>query len=153
MGGALSIGWRVTKIDACLSSVAVYQMSMRILHKSNVEALEKSFRSFLWADNSTKRKYHLGLVRLQCFRVFWGVYYLVFWVKTLLTPKTLQSLPIPFSTKIPHHFMLFGTQVLQRGVLAIKSHLFFTGHTITTRENNFNNTFDSRSSIKSFHST
>jgi hypothetical protein len=31
MGGAMSIGGRVTKIDACLSNSAVYQMSMRML--------------------------------------------------------------------------------------------------------------------------
>jgi hypothetical protein len=29
MGGAMSIGGRVTKIDACLSKSVVYQISMR----------------------------------------------------------------------------------------------------------------------------
>jgi hypothetical protein len=37
MGNAMSIGGRVVKIDACLSSVVVYQMSLRLLHKSNIE--------------------------------------------------------------------------------------------------------------------
>jgi hypothetical protein len=46
MGNAMSIGGRVVKIDACLSSVAVYQMSMRVLHKSNIEQMDKPIRSF-----------------------------------------------------------------------------------------------------------
>jgi hypothetical protein len=46
MGNAMSIGGRVVKIDACLSSVAVYQMSMRLLHKSNIEQMDKPIRSF-----------------------------------------------------------------------------------------------------------
>jgi hypothetical protein len=32
MGGAMYIGGRVTKIDACLANSVVYHMSMRILH-------------------------------------------------------------------------------------------------------------------------
>jgi hypothetical protein len=33
MGNTMSIGGRVVKIDACLSSIALYQISMRLLHK------------------------------------------------------------------------------------------------------------------------
>jgi hypothetical protein len=33
MSGSMSIGGRVTKIDACISNSAVYQMSLRLLHK------------------------------------------------------------------------------------------------------------------------
>jgi hypothetical protein len=46
MGGSLSIAGRVTKISDCLSSVAMYQMSMRLMHKTNIENLEKHTRSF-----------------------------------------------------------------------------------------------------------
>jgi hypothetical protein len=46
MGGAMSIGGRVTKIEACLSNSAVYQMSMRLLHKSNIEGMEKTNQGF-----------------------------------------------------------------------------------------------------------
>jgi hypothetical protein len=45
----------VTKIDACLSSVAVYQMSMRLLHKSNIEQMDKSIRSFFGLEVLIKR--------------------------------------------------------------------------------------------------
>jgi hypothetical protein len=40
MGNAMSIGVRVVKI------VAIYQMSMRLLHKSNIEQMDKPIRSF-----------------------------------------------------------------------------------------------------------
>jgi hypothetical protein len=43
---------------ACLSSVAVYQMSMRLLHKTTIEQLDKPIRSFFWAGSADKRKYH-----------------------------------------------------------------------------------------------
>jgi hypothetical protein len=54
----MSIGGRVVKIDACLSSVDVYHMSMRLLHKSNIEQMSKPIRSFFWARSADKRKYH-----------------------------------------------------------------------------------------------
>jgi hypothetical protein len=59
MGGSMSIGGRVTKIDAFLSNSAVYQMSLRLLHKTNIEGMEKPIRSFLWASTRGKRRYHL----------------------------------------------------------------------------------------------
>jgi hypothetical protein len=58
MGNTMSIGGRVVKINACLSSVAVYQMSMRLLHKSNIEQMDKPIRSFFWSGSADKRKYH-----------------------------------------------------------------------------------------------
>jgi hypothetical protein len=61
MGSSMLIGGRVTKISACLSSVAIYQMSMRLLHKINIENLEKLTRSFFWAGCANKRKYSLCL--------------------------------------------------------------------------------------------
>jgi hypothetical protein len=48
----------VIKIDACLSSVAVYQMSMRLLHKTTIEQIDKPIRSFFWAGSADKKKYH-----------------------------------------------------------------------------------------------
>jgi hypothetical protein len=47
VGNSISIGGRVTKIDAFLSSIVVYQMSMRLLHKTNIEEIYKPIRSFL----------------------------------------------------------------------------------------------------------
>jgi hypothetical protein len=36
IGNSMSIGGRMIKIDACLSSTAVYQISLRLLHKTNI---------------------------------------------------------------------------------------------------------------------
>jgi hypothetical protein len=46
------------KTDACLSSTAVYQMSLRLLHKTNIEQMDKPIMSFFWAGSADKRKYH-----------------------------------------------------------------------------------------------
>jgi hypothetical protein len=37
VGNNMSIGGRMIKIGACLSSTGVYQMSMRLLHKTTIE--------------------------------------------------------------------------------------------------------------------
>jgi hypothetical protein len=66
MSGSMSIGGRVTKIDACLSNSAVYQMSLRLLHKTNIEGMEKPIRSFLWASTQRKRRYHLVKWKVIC---------------------------------------------------------------------------------------
>jgi hypothetical protein len=66
MGNALSIGGRVTKIDACLSNSAVYQMSLRILHKTNIDQMEKPIRAFLWESTRHKRKYYLVSWKIIC---------------------------------------------------------------------------------------
>jgi hypothetical protein len=66
MSGSMSIGGRVTKIDACLSNSAVYQMSLRLLHKTNIEGMEKPIRSFLWAITHGKRRYHLAKWKVIC---------------------------------------------------------------------------------------
>jgi hypothetical protein len=42
----MSIGGRMIKIAACLSSTGVYQMSMRLLHKAAIEEIDKPTRSF-----------------------------------------------------------------------------------------------------------
>jgi hypothetical protein len=66
MGGAMSIGGRVTKIEACLSNSAVYQKSMRLLHKSNIEGMKQPIRAFLWASSRGKKRYHLVKWKLIC---------------------------------------------------------------------------------------
>jgi hypothetical protein len=66
MSGSMSLGGRVTKIDACLSNSAVYQMSLRLLHKTNIEGMEKPIRAFLWASTRGKRRYHLVSWKLVC---------------------------------------------------------------------------------------
>jgi hypothetical protein len=58
MGGSMSIGGRLIKIDACLSNIAVYQMSMGLLYKTTVENISKPIRAFFWAGDANKRKYH-----------------------------------------------------------------------------------------------
>jgi hypothetical protein len=59
MGGALSIVGRFVKIEACLANSAVYQMLLRLFHKTTIEDFKKPIRAFLWSTNSDKRKYHL----------------------------------------------------------------------------------------------
>jgi hypothetical protein len=66
MGNALSIGGTVTKIDACLSNSVVYQMSLRLLHKTNIDQIEKPIRAFLWASTRHKRKYYLVSWKIIC---------------------------------------------------------------------------------------
>jgi hypothetical protein len=46
VGNNMSIGGRMIKIAACLSSTGVYQMSMRLLHKAKIEEMDKPTRSF-----------------------------------------------------------------------------------------------------------
>jgi hypothetical protein len=43
----MSIGVRFIKIDVCLFGIAVYQMSMRLLYKTNIEEIDKPIRTFL----------------------------------------------------------------------------------------------------------
>jgi hypothetical protein len=58
MRNTMSISGRVIKIDACLSSIDVYLMSMRLLHKSHIEQMDNPIRAFFWAGSADKRKYH-----------------------------------------------------------------------------------------------
>jgi hypothetical protein len=66
MGGAMSIGGRLIKIDSCLFNSAVYQMSMRLLHKTTIEEIKKPIRAFFWAGDANKRKYHFVKWRWIC---------------------------------------------------------------------------------------
>jgi hypothetical protein len=56
ISNSMSIEGRMIKIDACIS--AVYQMSMRLLHKTNIEQMDKPIRYFFWDGSADKRKYH-----------------------------------------------------------------------------------------------
>jgi hypothetical protein len=56
MGGALSFGGRVTKIDACLSNSAVYQMSLRLLHKTIIVEISGGRRKKLEGGHTSKKK-------------------------------------------------------------------------------------------------
>jgi hypothetical protein len=66
MGDTMSIGSRLIKIDACLSNIDVYQMSMRLLHKTNIENISRPIRAFFWAGGVDKRKYHFVKWRWIC---------------------------------------------------------------------------------------
>jgi hypothetical protein len=55
MGSTLSIGGRLIKIDACLSNIDVYQMSMRLLHKTNIENISRPIGTFFWAGAADKK--------------------------------------------------------------------------------------------------
>jgi hypothetical protein len=46
----MSIGGRMIKIAACMSSTGVYQMSMRLLHKTTIGEIDKPIRSFFWLE-------------------------------------------------------------------------------------------------------
>jgi hypothetical protein len=52
MGNNMSIGGRLIKIEASLSSIGVYQMSMRFLHKTTIEERDKP--SFFWMGLLTR---------------------------------------------------------------------------------------------------
>jgi hypothetical protein len=41
-------------------------MSLRLLHKSNIEGMEKPIRSFFWTSTRGKRRYHLVSWKLVC---------------------------------------------------------------------------------------
>jgi hypothetical protein len=99
IGGALSIGGRVTKIDACLSNSAIYQMSLRILHKTNLEELEKPIRAFFWDSSRNKKK--------------------VYWVsrKRICKPKCKGGLGIKNLTKFNISLMCKWWWKLEEGVV------------------------------------
>jgi hypothetical protein len=51
----MSIGGRVTQIEACLSNSVVYQIFFRFLHKTIIEGMVKPIKGFLWAGKMGKR--------------------------------------------------------------------------------------------------
>jgi hypothetical protein len=66
MGSTMSIGGRLIKIGACLSNIVVYQISMRLLHKTNIENISRPIRAFFWAGAADKKKYHFVKWRWIC---------------------------------------------------------------------------------------
>jgi hypothetical protein len=58
-GSSLSIPGRIVLINSSLSSTFIYHMSMYLLPKTTIDALDRQRRSFLWQGNGGKTKYHL----------------------------------------------------------------------------------------------
>ena len=58
-GGALSLGGRLTLLNACLSSIPIYSMSMYLLPKSILKKIDSIRKRFFWQGCSQKRKYYL----------------------------------------------------------------------------------------------
>jgi mannosylglycoprotein endo-beta-mannosidase len=54
-GSALSIGGRITLINACLSSIPTYCMSMYLLPKTIIKNMDSVRKSFFWQGEELKR--------------------------------------------------------------------------------------------------
>jgi hypothetical protein len=104
MGGAMSVGGRVIKIKACLANSVVYQMSMRLLHKTNIEKMEKSIRSFLWAGNSghTTRENLICGAPIIVFCGAWVVHHRIFITKISILWRT-STCATEIMNSVAHH--------------------------------------------------
>jgi hypothetical protein len=58
-GGSLSIGGRAIFINTNMSNSMIYQMSMYLIPKTNVERMDKMRRKFFWQGAALRKKYHL----------------------------------------------------------------------------------------------
>jgi len=58
-GNSMSIAGRATLINSSLSSTFIYHLSMYLLPKIIIDALDKQRRSFFWQGGGVKKKYHL----------------------------------------------------------------------------------------------
>jgi hypothetical protein len=58
-GSAMSIGGRATLIQACLSSLPTYFMSMYLLPKTIHKRMDSTRKRFFWQGGNIKRKYYL----------------------------------------------------------------------------------------------
>jgi len=58
-GGALSLGGRLTLLNACLSSIPIYSMSMYLLPKTILKKIDVIRKRFFWQGGGLKKKYHL----------------------------------------------------------------------------------------------
>jgi mannosylglycoprotein endo-beta-mannosidase len=58
-GASLSYGGRLTLINACLSSIPTYAMSMYLLPKTIIKKMDRTRKRFFWQGGSIKKKYHL----------------------------------------------------------------------------------------------
>ena len=58
-GGALSLGGRLTLLNACLSSILIYSMFMYLLPKTILKKIDVIRKRFFWQGGGLKKKYHL----------------------------------------------------------------------------------------------
>ena len=58
-GNSLSFGGRLTLLNACLSSIPIYSMSMYLLPKTIHKRLDKTRKRFFWQGGGVKKKYYL----------------------------------------------------------------------------------------------
>ena len=58
-GGALSLGGRLTLLNACLSSILIYSMFMYLLPKTILKKIDVIRKRFFWQEGGLKKKYHL----------------------------------------------------------------------------------------------
>jgi len=58
-GNSLSFGGRLTLLNACLSSIPIYSMSMYLLPKTILKKIDVIRKRFFWQGGNVKRKYHL----------------------------------------------------------------------------------------------
>ena len=58
-GSALSLGGRLTLLNACLSSIPIYSMSLYLLPKTILEKIDNIRKRFFWQGGSLKKKYYL----------------------------------------------------------------------------------------------
>ena len=58
-GAYFSLGGRITLIQACLSSIPLYYLSLFRIPVSVTNTLEKLKRDFLWSGAGDERKDHL----------------------------------------------------------------------------------------------
>lgn len=55
----MSIAGRTTMINASLSNAPLYHMSVYLLPKPTINAMDKIRRTFFWQGGGFKKKYHL----------------------------------------------------------------------------------------------
>ena len=58
-GNSLSLGGRLTLLNACLSNIPIYSMSMYLLPKTIHKRLDKTRKKFFWQEGGVKKKYYL----------------------------------------------------------------------------------------------
>jgi hypothetical protein len=56
---SLSYGGRLILLNACLSSMPTYAMSMYMLPKTVIKKMDITRKKFFWQGNNAKKKYHL----------------------------------------------------------------------------------------------
>jgi hypothetical protein len=55
---SLSYGGRLILLNACLSNMPTYAMSMYMLPKTVIKKMDVTRKKFFWQGNSIKKKYH-----------------------------------------------------------------------------------------------